>query len=152
MFRLIKKLFHFPIIFKKKVEAVTVKSVAIKNLFAVISLNIKIQNLKNNLLCIGPSRHMNVRTLPEFLMSLDTSSGRRWKTILPLILLMKSPCLRLAWLAGLPSLTLATLTHSPASCLLAATPASRAPQCSRSRPPEQEKPQAVSSLLRSRVR
>ena len=54
MFRLIKKFFHFPIIFKKKVEAVTVKSVAIKNLFAVISLNIKIQNLKNNLLCISP--------------------------------------------------------------------------------------------------
>ena len=51
MFRLIKKLFHLPIIFKKKVEAVAVKSVAIKKIFAVISFNIKIQNLKMLILC-----------------------------------------------------------------------------------------------------
>ena len=50
LFRLIKKLFHLPIIFKKKVEAVAVKSVAIKKIFAVISFNVKIQNLKNLLL------------------------------------------------------------------------------------------------------
>ena len=91
-------------------------------------------------------------TLPEFLINLDTSSGRRWKTILPLILVMKSPCLSPPSLAGVSSLTLATLTQSPLSCLLAATPDMVAPHCSRSRPPEQEKPQAVSRLLRSSVR
>ena len=78
-------------------------------------------------------------------MSLETSSGVRWKTILPLILVMKSPDLRLAMLAGVLSLTLATLTHSPLSPLLAWTPDMMAPQCSRSNPPEQEKPQAVST-------
>ena len=48
MFRLIKKLFHLPIVLKKEVEAVTVKSIAIKDIFAVISFNIKIQNLKQS--------------------------------------------------------------------------------------------------------
>ena len=48
MFRLIKKLFHLPVVLKKEVEAVTVKSIAVKNIFAVISFNIKIQNLKQS--------------------------------------------------------------------------------------------------------
>ena len=59
MFPLIKKLFHFPIIFKKKVEAVAVKSVAVKDVLAVISFNIKIENL-NNL-------HLQGNKIKEFL-------------------------------------------------------------------------------------
>ena len=62
-------------------------------------------------------------TCPEVLMSLDTSSGLRWNTSLPLMLVMKSPDLRPALSAGESALALATPSHRPRSFRLTDTPA-----------------------------
>ena len=142
------------------------QSIAVKQFLAVVPLNIQIQSLEayhtckifNNFVFVK-----NIQTLPEFLMSLVTSSGVRWNTSLPLILVMKSPGLRPPLAQAESALALATPNHSPLSWRRTATPAqlscqhvlwsppppeSSPPQCSRSSPPWHEKPQAwVSSLL-----
>ena len=61
-------------------------------------------------------------TFPEFLISLDMSGGERWKTILPLMLVIKSPGFIPLFFAGVSSLTLATPSHRPFSCLPTTTP------------------------------